>query len=428
MTIFRATVLDTPDSPFHGGRLRAEQDGGVLVREGRILDRGAYWSLVSAHPGDDVVDLRGGVLIPGLVDTHVHFPQVRAIGGLGMPLLEWLQHHALPEEARLADPAYATPVADEFLHGLLAAGTTSALVFGSHFPGAVDTLFTAAAQTGLRVTAGLVVSDRMLRDELLTSPARAYEDGLALAARWHGQGHLRYAVTPRFSLSTTQEMLESCAALVKDVDGALFTSHINENTAEIEEVVRLFDASDDYLDTYERVGLVGPRSIFAHNVHVTDGELALFRSRDAVVSHCPTSNASLGSGHFPMQRHLDHGVRIALGSDVGGGTGFSMLKEGLQAYFVQQLLHEAGARLTAAHLLYLATRAGADALGLGDVAGDLSVGREFDAVWVRPPAGSTLDTALTHARDADDALAKVFTMGAVGDTAGVWVGGTRLLG
>jgi len=203
----------------------------------------------------------------------------------------------------------------------------------------------------------------------------------------------------------------------------------HENPAEIEEVVRLFDASKDYVDTYDRVGLTGRRSVLAHNVHVSDDELAMTRERDVVVAHCPMSNAALGSGMFPMQRHVERGVRVSLGSDVGGGTGFSLLKEGLQAFFTQQQLRAAGSRLTPAHLLYLATRAGADALGLAEVTGDLSVGREFDAVWLRPPPpGSTLDTALRHAQGPDDALAKAFSLGTVGDTAGVWVGGTRLLG
>ena len=376
---------------------------------------------------EEVVDLRGGLLLPGFVDTHVHYPQVRIIGGIGMPLLEWLERCALPEEAALADAHYAHTVAAEFVSGLVRAGTTSALVFGSHFAGAVDSLFAESTRVGLRVTTGLVVSDRVLRADLLSTPARAYDEGRALAERWHGHGRTRYAVTPRFSLSASEPMLESCASLAKDVEGTWFTSHVNENRDEVAEVVRMFEGSPDYIDTYDRFGLVGSRSVFAHNVHVLDRELGLLAAQEAWVAHCPSSNSALGSGLFPMRRHIEAGVRVALGSDVGAGTGLSLLKEGLQAYFMQQLLQEEGLALTSAHLLYLATRAGADALGL-DEAGDLSVGRQFDAVWVRPPVGSTLDAALVHADGPDDALAKVFTLGGVADTAGVWVGGTRLLG
>jgi len=428
MTIYRATALDTPDNPFTGGALRCEEDAGIHVEDGVIRARGGFREVLDEHPDDVVVDLRGGVLIPGLVDTHVHYPQVRVIGALGMPLLDWLERSALPEEARLVDPAYAAQVAGEFVAGLVAAGTTTALVFGSHFGSAVDALFTEATRLGLRVTSGLVVSDRVLRPELLTTATRAYDEGRALAERWHGIGRTRYAVTPRFSLSSSDALLESCAALAKDVEGAWFTSHLNENLAEIARVAEQFEASVDYLDTYDHHGLVGERSVFAHNVHVSDRELSVLASQRASVAHCPTSNSALGSGPFPLRRHIDHHVTVALGSDVGAGTGFSLLKEGLQAYFTQQLLGVEGLPLTSTHLLHLATRAGAEALGLGDEVGDLSVGRAFDAVWVRPVAGSTLETVLRHAQSPDDALAKIFALGTPADTAGVWVAGGQVLG
>ena len=425
MTIYRATVLDTPDSPFTGGLLRSEQDGGLAVEAGVVVDRGSFAAVRARRPGDEVVDLTGGVLLPGLVDTHVHFPQVRAIGGLGMPLLDWLTECALPEEARLASPDYARGVAAEFVDGLVRAGTTTALVFGAHFPAAVDTLFERASSTGLRVASGLVVSDRLLRDELLTTPEQAYAESVALAARWHGKDRLRYAVTPRFSLSTSDAMLEACAAVLRDVEGALFTSHINENTAEIATVAGLFPDHASYTDTYHRSGLLGPRSVLAHNVHASDAELDVLAQAGTAVAHCPTSNSALGSGLFPLRRHVDRGVRVALGTDVGAGTGFSLLKEGLQAYFMQALLGADGLPLAPAHLLYLATRAGAEALDL-DPVGDLSVGRQFDAVWVRPEDGTTLDVVLRHAADSDDALAKVFALGSPADVRGVWVGGDRL--
>jgi guanine deaminase len=424
MTLFRAAVLDTPENPFAGGTLRADQDAGVLVRDGVIADRGGFAAVAARHPAEDVVDLRGGLLLPGFVDTHVHFPQVRAIGGLGMPLLQWLERCALPEEARLADRAYAESVAADFVGGLVRAGTTSALVFGAHFAPAVDALLAEAARSGLRITSGLVVSGRLLREDLLTTPQRAYDEGLALARRWHGVGRSRYTVTPRFSLSCDDALLDSCRALLAEVDGALFTSHVNENALEIETVARLFDGCG-YVDTYDRAGLLGRRSVLAHNVHPTDAELACLAERGATVAHCPTSNAALGSGIFSMRRHLACGVRVALGSDVGAGTGFSLLKEGLQAYFLQQLAGADGVPLTPAHLLHLATSAGAEALDLPDV-GDLSTGRRFDAVWLRPAEGSTLDVGLRHAAGAEDALAKAFALGSPADVAAVWVDGDRV--
>ena len=426
MTLYRAQVLDTPDDPFAGGTLRSDEEAGLLVVDGTVRARGDFTTLRAGHPGEEVVDLRAGVLLPGLVDTHVHYPQVRIIGALGMPLLEWLERRALPEECRLADTDYAGAVAAEFVGGLVAAGTTTALVFGSHFTPAVDALFEEVSRVGLRVTAGLVVSDRGLPEPLLTDPERAYADAVALASRWHGVGRLRYAVTPRFSYSASDEVLDACAAVLKDVPGSLFTSHVNENPAEVAEVTRLFVGAEHYVGTYDAHGLLGESSVLAHNVHPTDEELAVLGGRRASVAHCPSSNSALGSGLFPMRRHVEHGVRVALGSDVGAGTGFSMLKEGLQASFGQALLGPDGLPLTSSHLLHLATRAGALALGLADEVGDLGVGRSFDAVWVRPLADDPLDVGLRHSDSPEDALAKIFALGGDSDIAGVWVAGDRI--
>ena len=427
MTLFRGTLLDTPVDPFAGGELRTEADGALRVdATGTITQRGSWENVRTAYPDDDVVDLSGGLVLPGLVDTHVHYPQVRMIGALGMPLLEWLERSALPEEARLADTAYAEAVARDFVNGLVSAGTTTALVFGSHFAGAVDALFTEADRVGLRVTSGLVVSDRSLREDLLTTPQRAHDEGLALARRWHGLRRNRYAVIPRFSLSCTEAMLASCEALMGDVDGAWFTTHLNENALEVETVRQLFDDAGHYLHTYAEHRLVGSRSVFAHNVHATHPELVDLAAAGSSVAHCPTSNAALGSVLFPLRTHLEHGVRVALGSDVGAGTGFSLLKEGLQAYFMQQLLGASGLPLGPAHLLHLATAAGAAALGLGDQVGHLSVGYQLDAIWLRPSPGSTLDVALRHARSPEDALAKAFALGTPADVAGTWVAGAEL--
>jgi guanine deaminase len=343
-----------------------------------------------------------------------------------MPLLEWLERCALPEEARLADVGYAREIAADFVASLVDSGTTTALVFGSHFAPAVDLLFEKATERGLRVSCGLVVGDRMLRPELHTTAERAYDEGRELARRWHRQGRTRYAVTPRFSLSCTDDLLASCATLHHDTAGCWFTSHINENPAEIAKVRELFGCG--YLESYDRHGLVGPRSVLAHNVHPSDAELKLLAASGATVAHCPTSNAALGSGLFPLDRHLSAGVRVALGSDVGAGNGFSLFKEGLQAYFLQQLRGPDGVPLTSAHLLHLATAAGADALELRDQVGDLGVGMRFDALWLDPRPGTPLDIGLRHADGAANALAKAFALATPADVRGVWVDGERVKG
>ncbi|GAA3672111.1 guanine deaminase [Yimella lutea] len=425
MTIYRATVLDTPDSPFDGAALRTGTDIGLRVVEGVITRRDSFEAVAREYPDEQVVDLSDGILLPGFVDTHVHFPQLRVIGALGMPLLDWLDRAALPEELRMADDEQAARVAKGFLRGLREAGTTTALVFGSHFASAMDVFFSQARASRIRIISGLVVSDRILPEGLLTTPERAYQESIDLARRWHGVGRLHYAVTPRFSLSAGEEMLAACGRVMKEIDGLYFTSHVNENKREVEEVEELFSGLD-YTSTYDVHGLLGRRSVLAHDVHPKDEELSMMAARGTSVAHCPTSNSALGSGLFPLKRHVEQGVSVALGSDVGAGTGYCLLKEGLQAYFMQQLLADEGFPLTAAHLLHLATRAGAVALDLGDRVGDLSVGREFDAVWIRPQNGDPLDMGIEYAKDSEDALAKIFALGTTDDIASVWVGGERL--
>ncbi|MGZ4232027.1 MAG: guanine deaminase [Solirubrobacteraceae bacterium] len=410
VTIVRAQVAHTPLNPFvEEGALVSFVDGAVAFSEGRILACGPFASVSEGFAGASVMDARDSLLLPGFVDCHIHYPQVRMIGAMGLELLDWLRERALPEEARMGDPAYASAVAFEFVRGLAAAGTTTALVFGSHFPGAQEALFSAALKSGLRITSGLVVSDRGLLPELEVSPSQALDANRELISRWHGRGLMRYAVTPRFSASCSEEMLAVCGELAADTEGLLFTTHMNETLDEISLVRSTFPWAGDYLETYERFGLLGSRSVFAHDVHPTDDELRRLGSAGATVAHCPSSNAFLGSGLFPLRRHLDAGVRVALGADVGAGTGFSMLKEGLMAYQTQMLMRS-GVRLGAAELLWLATGAGAAALGLASEVGDLEPGKSADFVLVRPPAGSTLEAVLGRSESVEEALGAVFTL------------------
>jgi guanine deaminase len=410
MNIIRASVAHTPRDPFvHERGLETFDDGGLAFAGGRIVACGDYVEVRKRHPEAEVLDARGSILLPGLVDCHVHYPQIAVLGAMGLELLEWLRTRALPEEARLAVGSYAEEVAGRFIRALGANGTTTALVFGSHFPGAQDALFSAADEVGLRIASGLVVSDRNLLPELEVSPELAFEASRALIERWHGHGALRYAVTPRFSVSCTEGMLEACQALAREAEGLLLTSHVNENPSEIELVRELFPWARGYLDTYERFELVHARSVFAHNVHPTDGELHRLAAGGATVAHCPSSNAFLGSGAFPMRRHLEVGVRFALGTDVGAGTGLSILGEGLMAYETQMVRPD-GPRLGPAHVLYLATRAGALALGLGDDVGDLSASKYADFVLVRPPDGSTLQTVLERSESVEASVGALFTL------------------
>jgi guanine deaminase len=410
-TIVRGHVLHTPGNPFRGeSALETFDDGAVAFdRDGRILAIGNFGEVRHARPDADVADTDGAFLLPGLIDTHVHFPQFAIIGAMGLQLLEWLQTRTLPEEARMADDRVARETARRFLGALAANGTTSALVFGSHFPSAQEIFFQEASRSGLRITSGLVVSDRELRADLHLSPEQALAASEELIDAWHGRGRLRYAVTPRFALSCSDAMLGACEAAMHSREGMYVTSHINENAAEVETVSRLFPWARDYLSTYERFSLVRPRSVFAHNVHTSDSELARMAGAGASVAHCASSNAFLGSGLFPMRRHLELGVRIALGTDIGAGTSFSMFNEGLSAYEGQRLQSD-GQRLGPVELLYLATRAGAQALGLDDEVGDLRPGKSADVISIRPPKDSTLEAVLRTEETPEAQLGAIFTL------------------
>lgn len=409
--LFRATLFHTAANPFQDyGALRSYADGGLLVRDGRIVASGSFDDVRRADPEAPVVDWRGGVLLPGFVDTHVHYPQIPIIGRLGRTLMNWLEQVALPQETRMAEASYASESARRFVAALAAHGTTTALVFGAHFAGATASLFEAAEQAGLRIVSGLVLSDRVLPSPLLQTVESAYRDSTELIRRFHRRGRLLYAVTPRFALSTSEAMLDMCRTLLQEHEGLRVQSHINENQDEIRLVAEWFPWAADYVTVYDRFGLTGARTVFAHNVHPTDGELERLAATGTAIAHCPASNAALGSGIFPMGRHFAAGVRVALGTDVGGGTGFGMLKEGLQAYLMQRVATN-GVGLEARHLLYLATLAGAEALGLAHEIGSLCPGKSADFVHLRPPAGSTLETVLQHAPPPEDTLAALFTLG-----------------
>ncbi len=383
MELIRASIFHTPENAFHyEGALRAFPNGALVVEGGKILACGDYSEVRARFAEAPVRDLRGSTMVPGFVDTHVHFPQLSVIGGLGYSLLDWLDELTLPEEAAMADAGYAAVVAREFVRELASHGTTTALVFGAHFVEATWLMMGAAANVGLRVIGGLVLSDRNLRPELHTTADQAWSESLELMDRVSRHARLGYAVIPRFALSASEPILEVCQALLKRDPGLRFTTHINENPREIEAVASCFPAARDYLEVYEKFDLVGRHSVLAHNVHPSDSEIERVAARGASVAHCPCSNAALGSGIFPMRRHLDRGARFALGSDVGAGIGFGMLKESLQAYLMQRVAREP-ITITPAQMLYLATRAGAEALGMESEIGDFGVGKSADYVVMR---------------------------------------------
>lgn len=409
--LIRSTICHTTGDPFiDADATQCFEDGGLLVRDGRVLACGDFRAIRATNQDADVLDWRGAIVVPGFVDAHVHFPQLRIIGRLGLSLLDWLDQAALPEEARMQDAAYAADTARRFVHGLLSHGTTTASVFGAHFASAVASLFTEADRAGLRLATGLVMSDRALRPELHQTPAAAYAESSALIRQYHGQRRLLYSVTPRFALSASEPMLEVCQTLMREHPDVRFQTHLNENPQEIAEVARLFPWAANYLDVYERYGLCSDRSIMAHDVHPTDLELEHLAAARATVAHCPASNAALGSGIFPLGRHLRSGVRCALGTDVGGGTGLGMLKEGLQAYLMQRVATDP-CTLSPGQLLYLATLAGARGLGLDSDVGSFEPNKSADVVCLQPVPDSPLSQVFTRTDGPIESLAALFALG-----------------
>ena len=421
----RAEILSVPEDPQFAGpaAIVHHADGLLVIEDGLVVARGAFADLAPRFPGLAIEDHRGRLLVPGFVDAHVHYPQIDRIASHGAQLLDWLDQHIFPAERAFADPAHARAVADVFLDELLRNGTTTALVFATVHPASVDALFAGAQARGMRLVSGKVLMD-LGPEGLRDTPETARADSEALIARWHGRGRLGYAVTPRFALACSDAQMAVAGDLLAAHPEALLHTHISENRLEIAAVAERFPDAGSYLAVYDRFGLVGPRSVFAHGIHLGDGECTRLAEAGSSVCLCPTSNLFLGSGLFDLARLDAHGVRLAMGSDVGAGTTLSMLATMAEAYKVCQLRGEA---LDPFRALHLATMAGARALGLGDRIGALHPGQEADFVLL-DPAG----TPLLARRCAGRPLAeRLFAMQVMGDDRHVhstWLMGQKVKG
>ena len=414
-TVFRARLVDTVPGP-RGPALRVEADGALAVRaDGTIGFRGAWADLPAEYGAAPVVDHRDGFVLPGFVDTHVHFPQVFSTGAYGGGrLLTWLERCIFPAEARLADPAFADIAADAFCARRAAAGTTTALVFGSAFPGAQKALYTQSLAWGLRTVSGRGVQTLgpAAAAPLLTDIDTALGLCRDEIGEWHGAGDglVRSAVIPRFALSLAPAEMRRLADFYDEVrgDGVYFHSHLSENDSgpdgEVAAVRRAYGTTN-YLDAY--AGFLGRRSVFAHAVHCDDGELSALAAAGSSIAHCPVSQLFLGSGTMPWRRTIDAGVTVALGTDVGAGDEWLLPRVANTAYKVH-LSDRDSVALDAATLLDLCTLAGARALDLDDRIGNLEAGKEADFVVVDPHRSPGLRASLEHCGSGSEAA--VFTL------------------
>ncbi len=378
-TILRGRLMRFAADPFEAGAEAAlawEEDGALAMRHGRILDAGPADRVLAAHP-DARITRTDGLIAPGFVDCHVHYPQTGVIASHGTQLIEWLNTYTFPEEARFGDPDYAEAAARAFFDETLRNGVTTTASFCTIHPESVDAYFAEAERRGLRAVGGKVMMDRNAPENLRDTAETAYDDSRALMARWHGKGRASYAVTPRFAPTSTPAQLAAAGALWAEHPDCVMQTHLAENTSEIRWVSELFPDCPDYLGVYERHGLLGPGAIFGHAIHLTGRERARLVEAGAAVAHCPTSNHFLGSGECDVAGLAAAGVRVGLATDVGGGSSFSLFHTMKAAYEIAQ---RRGVTLGPVHLWWLATAGAAAALGLGDRVGNLAPGLEADAV------------------------------------------------
>ena len=405
MKAFRGTLVDfTGDPRLDRGAFRHIDDGLLVVDDGRIVSAAPF----EERPGIELVDYRGRLLVPGFVDAHVHSAQTDVIASPSHSVLDWLERHTYPAEARFADAAYARQASEYFLDELLRNGTTTAAVFPSVHPESVDAFFDAAARRGLRMAAGKVMMDRHCPQALRDEAESSYRDAQALIHRWHRKARLVYAVTPRFAPTSSERQLELAGRLLQENEGLLLQTHLSEHEEEVRWVRELFPWARNYLDVYARYDMIRPGALFAHCLHLDDGEWDRLAAGGAAAVHCPTSNLFLGSGLFDLAAARRRRMTVSLGSDVGGGTSFSMLRTMHDAHKVAQMRRTPFDALDG---FYLATLGGARALGMQELIGSFQPGREADFVALRPDATPLLARRMAQAESIEARLFLLMTLG-----------------
>jgi guanine deaminase len=407
---YRAAILHCLGDPGVDGPAAVEwfEDGLLIVEDGIVAGCGAYDDLAPRLAGAPVETFPGGIITPGFIDLHIHLPQVDCIAAHGGQLLEWLENHVFPAEAAFADPAHAAHAAAFFVDELLRNGTTTALVFGSSHKTSVEALFAEGLRRDMRLIAGKVLMDRFSPPALADTVESGRRDTLDLITEWAGKGRLGYAVTPRYAVTSSDEQLVMASEILAAHPEVWLQTHMSENPAEVAEVGRLFPGEADYFSVYERFGLTGRRSVFAHCIHMRGDELTRMAATGSAAAFCPTSNLFLGSGLFDLERVSAAGVKVGMGTDVGAGVSYSILHTLGDAYKVGQLR---GSTLDPFQAFYLGTLGGARALGLEARIGNLAVGSEADFLVLDPAATPQLARRTACARTLADRLFALTILG-----------------
>ncbi|WP_295814400.1 guanine deaminase [uncultured Nitratireductor sp.] len=357
-----------------------EEDGAVLVEDGVILASGSFAEVAAGtEAGHAVVDHRPHLILPGFIDAHAHFPQMQVIASYGAELLDWLNDYTFPEETKFSDIQHGRRIARLFFDELLRNGTTTVAAYCSVHKESAEAFFEEALARNLCVVGGKVMMDRNAPEALTDTPQSSYDDTKTLIGEWHGRGRLNYAVTPRFAITSSPEQMEMAAALMRAFPDLHMQTHLSENHDEIAFTRELYPDAPDYTGIYEHYGLLGPKALLGHCIHLSEREADVLSDTGSVAVFCPTSNLFLGSGLFDYQRYRkrEKPLRLASATDVGGGTNYSMLRTMDEGYKVIALN---GEKLNPLASFWQITRGNAEALSLSERVGTLEPGTDADMV------------------------------------------------
>ena len=410
-TLLRGRLLtfhSEPLGPDDTAAYSYVEDGAVLMRDGMIAASGAYGDVAAIAGDAPLKDHRPNLLMAGFIDTHIHFPQVQIVASWGDQLLDWLNGYTFPAEAEYANTQHARAMAGRFCDLLTDHGTTTAVAFCSVHASSAEALFSESQDRNMRMIAGKTMMDRNAPDAILDTAQSGYDDSKALIDRWHNKGRASYAITPRFAITSTPEQLEISGTLAGEHPDCYVQTHLSENHDEIAFTATLYPQARDYLDVYEGYGLLGPRTMLGHAIHLKDREIGAIAETGAHPVFCPTSNLFLGSGLFDDAGLRARGIQSGIATDIGAGTSYSMLQTLNEGYKILQLQDQ---KLHALRAFHWITRGNAEVLGLADKIGTLDVGTEADIVVINARATAAMDLRMDRAEDLSDELFVVQMMG-----------------
>ncbi len=413
MQAYRASLLHFTADPALVNDEQAydwHEDGLLIIKDGKVVAAGNYAQLkATLAPGTVITDYSGKLIVPGFIDTHVHYPQTDIIASPAPGLLPWLENFTFPTERKFSDSEHAQNVASFFLDELLRCGTTSAMVYCTVHPASVEAFFSESEKRNLRMVAGKVMMDRHCPEFLQDTAETGARDSEELLKKWHGRGRQLYALTPRFAPTSTEAQLQLCGELARAYPEVYLQTHVAENTDEIAWTKSLFPKARSYLDVYDHYGMLRPRSMYGHCIWLDDRDRERMAETGSAVALCPTSNLFLGSGLFDFAAADAAQVPLSLATDVGGGTSFSMLQTMNEVYKVGRM---GGTYLPALRMFYLATLGGARSLQLEGTIGNFVAGAEADFIVLDREATPLLARRCAQANSLEELL---FALALLGD-------------